>query len=394
MKISARPLKTDRAGRCSCWRLYWELPPGPDAKRKQETETFHGSRKAAEEHWRNRQAEIDKGAGGRPSDKLLTGTYVEQWARTKINLKPSTQHSYQEVITHHVAPYIGHLPLTELSPEHLRRLYADLLERGRKSKQNPGTALSPRRVRYVHSILHAALAQAVREEKLLRNVADLVTPPKAAPKQAAAFTLAQCQELMRALGDHRLVPAFLLAWTLGLRRGELLGLHWRQIDLERGVLYVQANLVELDGHLLLSLEPKTEKGRRGLILPNALVAALKDHRANQEVERALAGPAWEENDLVFCTAHGKLLRPSNFDRLYRSARDKAKLPKLQLHALRHTAATLLLQAGVPLPVVSEQLGHADYAFTKNTYGHLQPELQSLSAQALDALLDPDHPGLV
>ena len=316
--------------------------------------------------------------------------YLDGWiASYSARLKPTTAASYAQMIRVHIVPRLGGSALADLQPEHLRRFYADLLDDGGRADGRAG-GLSPRSVRYVHSILHRALRQAVREQKIPGNVADLVEAPSAKlheVRDVRAYTANEARAISRAAAGHRLEALFLVSWQLGLRRGELLGLRWQDVDLDQGVLRVVEKLTEdRKGKRLAFVHPKSRKSRRTLHLTSECRRALIGHREQQATERAALAAGWHDSGLVFCASRGTPMIPRNLNRDWYALRKKARVPAYGFHSLRHTAATLMLAAGVPLPVVSETLGHESYSFTKDVYGHLVPEMQIQATTAMDAYL--------
>lgn len=385
--------KNPRANAPKSWTLRWELARGDGGKRNYEYETFRGTQRDAESRWTKRAAELQGGSFVKPTKETVK-EYLESWIATYGDrLKPTTRNSYADIIRLHVVPRIGGEALADLQPAHLRRLYTALLAEGGRADGKPG-GLFRRSVRYVHSILHRALRQAVREEKLSRNVADLVEAPARKSEETRdvkAYTAEEARAISRAVAGHRLEALFLVAWQLGLRRGELLGLRWQDVDLDRGVLRVVQELTEdrRAKHLMFGT-PKSPKSRRTLHLTTECRQALLRHQERQALERTATGPEWEDSGLVFCTSRGTPIIPRNLNRDWYGLRKKAGVPAYRFHSLRHTAATLMLAAGVPLPVVSETLGHESYSFTKDVYGHLVPEMQMQATTAMDAYLR-EHP---
>jgi integrase len=266
----------------------------------------------------------------------------------------------------------------------LNALYAELLENGRCNGKG---GLSPRTVRYTHSVLRMALADAVGWKLLIRNVAASANPPaKAQAGTKPTWTAQQLRRFLEQVGDDRLYPAFLLAAMTGMRRGEVLGLGWGAVDLDGAKLTVERSLVSVDYAVRME-EPKTAKGRRVIALDPATVAALKAHQGAQLDERLEMGGEWgNELDLVFTREDGSPIHPQSFSEAFEKHAAAAKLPKLPLHGLRHTHATLALRAGVHAKVVSERLGHASVAFTLDTYTDALPDMQETAAGMVAALV--------
>jgi integrase len=239
-------------------------------------------------------------------------------------------------------------------------------------------------VQYIHAVLRRALQQARMDELISRNVAALVQPPKLPRREWQYLTPDQARQLLDAVRGDRLYAVYAVAVAVGLRRGEVLGLRWQDIDLEEGVLYVRRSLQRLGGELVLG-DTKTDKSYRRVPLPRICVESLREHHERQDKERVEA-PVWlDEWNLVFMTKHGTPIEPRNLLRHFQAQCEKLGLPKLRFHDLRHTCASLLLAQGVDLPIVKETLGHAAIQTTM-LYTHVAPILQRKAADRMDDLL--------
>jgi integrase len=248
----------------------------------------------------------------------------------------------------------------------LNRLYGELGER-----------LAPRTVRGVHTVLRQALSDAVAWQRLPRNPADRAKPPSLASLgeiPPRTWSARELDDFLSHVRDDRLYAAWRVGAMTGLRRGELLGLDWDAVDLDAGRLAITRTLIEGKGAPRFS-EPKTKRGRRSVALDDGTVEALREHRERQLDERVAWGPAYHDHGLVFCREDGTPLWPRTFSRSFDHHVRAAGLPKIRLHDLRHTHATLALEAGVHPKVVQERLGHATIAITLDTYSHAIPALQ-------------------
>jgi integrase len=312
------------------------------------------------------------------SETQTVASYLEDWlASVKLTVRPRTWQRYEQYLRLHTTPYIGRTPLSKLTAQHLRRLYSNRLASG----------LSPQTVTHLHRMIHAALKQAMRWDLVPRNVADLLEPPRTVRPNMHTFTPAETRAFISAAGTSRLEALYVLAVTTGMREGELLGLHWRDVDLDSQSLRVVGSLQRLPDNQLAIVEPKTESSRRQIHLSSTATHALRRHRPRQAQERLLAGPTWHDEDLVFPNSIGRPINPTNLLRRdYYPLLDRAGLPRLRFHDLRHTAATLLLGANVNTKVVSEMLGHAQVAVTMDLYQHVTPTMQQAAAQVFDTLL--------
>lgn len=236
-------------------------------------------------------------------------------------------------------------------------------------------------------VLRAALADAVRWGRLVRNVADSASPPRKGATKAksmATWSAAELQRFLDRVKDDRLFAAYRLAATTGMRRGEVLGLPWRDVDLDKGPLAVTQTLIVVDYKVQFSTS-KTNKGRRSVALDPATVAALKDHKELQQLELHALGAA-NEHGLVFSTEDGGWLNPKAFTEAFYRRVKAAGVPRIRLHDLRHTWATLALQTGIHPNVVSEILGHSSIAITLDTYSHTIPTMQETAVDLVAALV--------
>jgi integrase len=275
----------------------------------------------------------------------------------------------------HVAPRIGRVPLAKLRPVHIQKVVDEMLAEG----------LAPRTVLQAYRVLSAALNQAVRWQLLATNAARAASPPRPerpVPSIPDAETLAL---ILAASGRDWFRVALVLATTTGLRRGEVLALPWRDVDLEARRLRVNAALQEVGGELR-RVEPKTDRARRTVALPEATIAVLRAHRLERNRRRLLVGEAWQDLGLVLDRGDGGAIHPNVFSRRFQRLVRRLELPAMRLHDLRHAYATTLLLAGVHPKIVSEALGHTSTSFTMDTYQHLLPSLGSQAAEAVDRLL--------
>jgi integrase len=321
----------------------------------------------------------------RSPDRVTFGQYLQdKWLPAKkAQLRASTFDSYRRNIELHVVPAIGAVPLQKLTPEHLDTFYAELLTSGRCNGKGGG--LSVKSVRNIHTMLHKALADATRKGTVLRNVAAVADPPRLSSAPRPEMTVWDAKQLrlfLQEVSSHRLYPAFYLLATTGMRRGEVLGLRWSDVDLDGHSISVSRALVIVAYEPQLS-DVKTGHGRRTIDLEPKTVAVLRAWKKRQMEERMLTNvrPA---TDLIFAHPDGSWINPDYFSQVFDRHLAKSDLPKIRLHDLRHTHASILLKQGVPLKVVSERLGHSNPAFTLSVYQHLLPGMQADAAKAFSA----------
>lgn len=300
--------------------------------------------------------------------------YLEYWLKVhKNNIRPRSHERYEEIVRLHLVPTLGKVKLDKLTPQHLDVLYTSKLESG----------LSTTTVAAIHNFLHTALDGAVRREMLSRNVCDLVSPPRKVHKEMKPLNSEQVQRFLDVAKGHLHEALFVLALATGMRRGELLGLKWQDIDFEQGVLHVRRTLsrvptkmVEELGASYIEAETKTNRSRRSILLADFAIEALKQHRERQLLAKQKAGDLWQEHDYVFCSPIGTYLSPGHNALVQlKKLLEKAGLPDIRFHDLRHSAATMLLEKEVHPKIVQEILGHSDIAMTMNTYSHVLPTMQ-------------------
>lgn len=323
-------------------------------------------------------ADLNKGIA--PSDDQQTvRVFLERWLEVSARprVRPSTYTSYEGHIRLHLVPALGRIKLSKLSPQDVQAFMNQKVKEG----------LAPRTVRSIRATLRVALGQAVKWGELPRNVAELADSPRIPHHEIRPFSPEEARQFLEAIKGRRLEALYSVALALGLRRGEALGLHWEDVDLEKGTLSVRFALQRVNGSLQ-RVEPKSARSRRTIAIPEFGVKALKDHRARQLEERLLAGAKWKETGLVFTTTIGTPLDPDNINRDFKPLLEAAGLRSQRFHDLRHACASLLLVQGVSPRVVMETLGHSQISLTMNTYSHVIPSLQEEAAKSLNSLLAP------
>ncbi len=280
----------------------------------------------------------------------------------------------------HILPVLGKLKLRDLKPEKIQQLYNQMVKNG----------VSLRTVQLVHSVLHRCLVHAVKLGVISRNPDDATTPPKPKPSEMNFFDETQVKQfLITARAKNvRFFALYHLAVATGMRQGELLGLKWSDINWEQGLLQVQRQLTIKKGGGFTFTAPKTKAGTRRLDLGESSLRALRDHCQKQYLEMQAAGDEWQDNDIIFPSSIGTPFIRDNLRKRFKRLLKDAGLPEIRFHDLRHTAATLMLNNGVPVIVVSCRLGHANPSITLNVYGHLIPQKQQEVAIMMDNLLTP------
>jgi len=305
---------------------------------------------------------LDGGAPVRDA-KVTLAVYVEQWIATTLaasDRKGSTKQLYAGLARTHLCPApLGALPLDRLRASDVEALV--------HRKRRDGKAGST--VRQIYTVLRAVLDTAVRDDLLARNPAAVVKRPAVERREAHYLTAEQVRTLVAGIAEDRLRALYLLLLGTGLRRGEALAAGWEDLDREGGQIRVRGTLSRVGGELVIT-EPKTDKSRRVVPIPQPVLVELRAHRVRQLQERLHAGSEWRERGLVFCSHTGTPLDPRNALRSLQTIAVRVGLPGVGLHTLRHSAASALISAGVHMKVVQEVLGHSSYAITADVYAHV------------------------
>jgi len=307
--------------------------------------------------------------------KQTVKQYLENWLENvrRLRIRSSTLQSYRDALHIRIIPALGHVQLNQLSREMVQTFLADLFDEG----------LSPNYIKALYMLLSSALKDAVDSEVLARNVCERVTLPRGEKYEARPLTKEECQRLITAARGHRLWFFILMGITTGARRGELTGLRWSDIDLAKGVVHIRRTIVRLRKLGFVANEPKTASGARKIRLTQIVIDGLEEQKRYIAAIRRHAGSAWKENDLLFPNKHGGYLDRWVISRQFQRVLEKAGLPYMRLHDLRHSAATLLLAAGVNVKVVQEMLGHSDIRITLQMYSHVMPDMQKDAADKMN-----------
>jgi integrase len=372
------------------WNIIIDLPRDPQTgRRHQQWHTVHGIKKDAERALRELLHSVEKGSYVKLS-KVSLAEFLEEWLQgyVELNCSPRTKASYEMIIRRHIIPELGGILLSQLDPRHLQAFYSRQKVQGRVDGKGQ---LSSKTVRYCYSLLAEALEHAVKMGLVSRNVAQATEVPRVDHKVMSTLTLEDIPKFLKAAKGTPYYTLFYLLLHTGLRRGEALALRWKNVDLGLsslgvlGYLSVTETVYRLAGDYIVK-EPKTPSSRRRIALPPSLVLVLRQHRAEQEAQQALLGKPLTDNDFVFANLDGNPLDPSTVSHAFNKVIRKAGLPHIRLHDLRHTHASLLLQAGVHPKVVQERLGHSSIRVTLDTYSHVMGGLQEAAAQHFDELL--------
>lgn len=300
--------------------------------------------------------------------KVTVEDFLNEWFSSHSHsLKPTTIQSYRKMINSYLVPNIGKIPISQLRPTHVQKLYVDLIRGGGIN----GAPLSPRTVSYVGAVLSKALKYAVEVEQIITvNVATRVSKPKGTPKRLEPYSPSEMKSLLTGISTHRLFALYRLATYSGARLGELLALRWSDLDFEIGRVSISKNRVEIVGGAIEQNSTKGGDGRRLVTLDPETIEILRAHRKAQVGERLLAGSEWVDSDHVFVIEFGKPIDYRTPSGVFQKYRKRLGLREQRFHDLRHFHATQLLRAGVPLHVVAQRMGHRDPMVTASIYAHV------------------------
>ncbi len=446
--------------RGSTW-TYYVYVTGGDGRRQQVSKGGFRTRKEAEAARVRALSTLQNGTWVRPERVTVREFFEDEWLPIQAppTLEESTYRSYRRYVRLHVVPYIGGIPLQQLKPMELTAMYRELLESGRRQPTPPArvhppevgalidrlradgltwqaiadevsaafpeaggmtrhavaglhrrrqapaletprvAGLRPRTVLYVHSIVHTALKDAMRWNRVARNVADAATPPPTGSTRRGQHTTWTGDQLGWFLGfiaEDRYVTPWIFLATTGCRRGECLGLRWSDLDLDGSTAIISRQVTSIDHEIVVKELPKTKRGHM-VALDSNTVSMLRRWRAQQNEEKLLVGPCYVDEAYVFCKPDGTVYDPDRFSREFLRKQDQfnrtdaeVALPRLTLHGLRHTWATLALHEGIDIKVVSDRLNHSSTFVTREIYTHVTPPMQSDAAERVAARIFGNH----
>jgi integrase len=341
-------------------------------KRKQKTKGGFATKKEAQAAAAKLITEINEGSFVEPSKETL-GAFLNTWLEgKKMNLKESSYRLYERFTHTYIIPRLGNVKLEKLKPAHIQTLYSSMAE-----------TLKPTTIHKVHKILKASLDQAVKFGYIKQNPALYVEKPKETKAEIQVWTEGQVQHFLQLTKKSRYHIAFLLAVTTGMRRGEILGLRWQDIDFEERTLSIRQTL---SAQNKLMATAKTKSSQRSIHLDEHTMEELKQHRLRILKEKMRQGEAYNDHDLVCCTVTGKPTSNENFWQVWTGYLKQSGLPHIRFHDLRHTHATLMLKAGIHPKIVAERLGHANVNITLNTYSHVVKGMQQEAADVIGSML--------
>lgn len=362
---------------------YWEsrITVGRDpGTGKQIQRSFTGkTQKEVREKMQAAAVEVNQGTYTAPS-KLTVGQWLDIWQRDYLgSVKPKTVLNYSQNIKNHIRPAMGAIKLDALDTPTIQKLYNSL-----SAEKDGKPGLSPKTVKNVHGVLHKALQQAVKVGYIRFNPADACELPRMEKKEIKPLDDAAIAAFLQAIRGHRFEAVYLTMLFTGMRRGEVCGLTWDCVDLERGTILINKQLQNVAGKPgeFVLVSTKNSKGRT-ITAAASVVEVLKKHRTQQRLDQLRAGPMWQETGFVFCNEIGERLSPNTVYHNYKRLVASIGIPEARLHDLRHSYAVAALRAGDDIKTVQGNLGHHAAAFTLDVYGHVTEEMKKASADRME-----------
>ncbi|MDD5094305.1 MAG: tyrosine-type recombinase/integrase [Dehalococcoidia bacterium] len=358
--MASGSIKRTKAG---TWTCVFDLGVDPlTGKRKQQRMTFR-TKVEAEKAVRDQLTRVENGGYVKP-ERLTVSQFLDQWmdSYARPNLSPSTVQGYAGIVNFHLKPGLGAIPLQRLEPLHISKFYTRL---------NDGTRTA-KTCRNVHNVLAKALSQAVRLRLIPFNPAKAVDAPRYQRRQMKLLTEAQVSLFEEAIEKSPFKDAFIISMYSGLRRAEVLGLRWCDVDLLLGQIKVSQTLLRIPGRGIIFKPPKSVSSRRPVDLGPTPCIALRKRKEQRTAELAAAGALLDEDSLIFSYIDGRPYEPTGFSHSFKEIARQIGCENMRLHDLRHYHGSALIKDGVNIKVVQERLGHADVATTLNFYAHTFP----------------------
>ena len=313
------------------------------------------------------------------STQLSLGEFCIRWLISKkSSLKNNTWSQYDHTLKNFILPILGNVKIRDLRPDHIQSLYDDLLANG----------IGIYTVLKIHDILHSALSHASDTKLIQHNPANSIILPKEPESEMKILDESQVSQMLITAQGNRLEALYYLALTTGMRQSEILGLKWIDIDWQNQTLRIERQLVRPKGSEVIFAPPKTKFGKRTVKIGEKSISILRNHDIRQNQERIISGDRWIDKGLLFTTRIGTPIHARNLIRYFKKLLNEAGLPEIRFHDLRHTAASIMLNNGIPVIVVSRRLGHSKPSITLDVYGHLIPSMDEYAAQRMDELVTP------
>lgn len=343
-------------------------------KRKQKKKRGFKTKKAATEALKGLEVDMSRGNYVAPA-KIKFGEYIYEWLKVKsMSLGKQTLLMYEMNIKTHVIPFLGNLQLDQIKSIHLQRFVTGLRDK----------KLADSTIKRVFSIVNACLNYAVKMGTLSVNEASKIESLKVSHKKMSIWDVKQINKFLEVAEGHRYYGVFYMAILTGLRQGELLGLRWEDVDFNQRVLHVR-QILEHDGKSFKE-GAKTKSSVRSVAISTSVKRVLMQRKEELDSEKDYLRTDYTNLDLVMCTEKGTPIHPRNLIRAFKQLSEKADLPRIRFHDLRHTHATLMIYKNEPMKLIADRLGHSKISTTMDTYGHLLPNMQQDASDRLDQTL--------
>lgn len=369
--------KKDKKKKCTCgakWSFTIDIGRDENGKRKQKIKSGFNTKKEAERACAEMIVQIENGQYNEPTEMTMKD-FFHYWLENhyKYKVAPSTYEPLTTRVQNKIIPLIGRIKLKELKPYHVEKFHNDLFNQG----------LGEQSVATLHSIVSRALTYAVKQEMIIKNPCSIVGKPRIPNKDYTVWDIKDCHLFLSYTRENEPYQhiAYFLAIYTGMRRSELLGLTWNNVDFTKNKIYVNQTLYYKNKQDFTFAEPKTKKSKRAIAIDETIITELKAHRKRINQDRLLYGPDYKEHDLVCCNYEGLPLIPNDLGDHFRKMLTKVDVPKIRFHDLRHTHATILLRIGENPKVIQERLGHASIQITLDTYSHVLPDMQENTMSA-------------
>ncbi|MED3729918.1 tyrosine-type recombinase/integrase [Geobacillus stearothermophilus] len=369
--------------------FYFRIDVGKDpvtGKRKQASFGPFRTKTEAKKELLKIKNQVDDGSYFKESTEDFS-MFMERWFNTsyKRTVEITTAKSREYVIRNHIMKYFQHKKINEITTFDIDSFYVDKLDSG----------YSGAYIRQMHNLLNQAFDQAVRWSLVKVNPVKNAKPPKVKSEEKITWTVDEVNRFLNLIKDSSMEIPYLLAIFTGMRRGEVLGLKWDDVDFENKKIRIKRSLCFVSGKGLIFKEPKTKKSKRQISISQHVVNVLKKHKQKQEFQKEKLGTQYQDNNLIVCTDDGKPLDPRNLLRQFYRLIEEASVPRISFHDLWHTHATILMQQGENPKVVSERLGHSRVGITLDLYSHVSDDLQEQAAEKFEnALLKQSQNPLV
>lgn len=364
------------------WELRVDIGRDAFGKRRRKSKTVRGTKTHAQRVLREMLATLDKGMG-LSAEKVLLRDWLDRWMAERITThrRQKTKERYQDIINRHIVPLIGHINLEKLGPSHVQALESKLSSQG----------MSPKGVGLVHTVLSGAMKHALRMELISRNPVSLVAPPPLKRREIVPPSISVVRDALALAREegHYLFPCIHLIAYTGLRRGEALGLTWDNVDLDQGSIAIEGSLVRSQERGLIIEPPKTDSGRRTVDLDSGTTGVLAEHWESQQHIKKTMREAYEDRGRVFAGPYGEWLNPMSLTRTVKYLGGRVGYKAMTVRSLRHFHASVTIQSGQNIVVVSKRLGHSNVSITSDIYAHSLPGWQKQAAEAFAEAMDAD-----